>query len=436
MTSGTFGAANEATRGSVIRLGAEVSVRSVRLCTAFLLVVGLGAEGYGLWAALWGIAVLLAEAADLGLRMVACPVVVGDRTLVADVVRTKVRLLGAALAVLLAAAALSRLAFGPPAADMALALVALTVAATFATAVELGGVLLRALGRRLEEALVLLLLSAGGLAAVVVVLAGAPAVSLSRLRDIGLALAVSSVLALSLAGRWLRHAGAWGDAATRGARALLSLSLPLGLNGALALATMRVEILMLLFWRGPLETGLFAAALKLLELLNAVPGALAAGALPALTRETALQQGAARQRTAATVLILAMPATLGLCLLAPQAAVRVGYAGATVPLRLLSLAVVPMFLNAAALHTLLAAGRGALLPRLTGVRLLAGVLLGVFLIPGFGGAGAALGLALSEWLLLALALRACALAGVGIPLSTFLGRRSSPRLVAEGAHAG
>jgi O-antigen/teichoic acid export membrane protein len=436
MTGAAHGAASEATRGSVIRLGAEGAVRSVRLCTAFLLVVGLGAEGFGLWAALWGIAVLLAEGADLGLRMVACPVVVGDRALVADVVRTKVRLLGAALAILLGAAALSRLAFGPPAADMALALVALTVAATLATAVELGGVLLRALGRRLEEALVLLLLSAGGLAAVVLVLAGPPAGSLSRLRDLGLALAVSSVLALSLAGWWLRHAAARGDGATRGARALLSLSLPVGLNGALALATMRVEILMLLLWRGPLETGLFAAALKLLELLNAVPAALAAGALPALTRETALGQGAARRRTAATVLILAAPAALGLYLVAPLAAARVGYAGATVPLRVLSLAVAPMFLNAAALHTLLAAGRGALLPRLTGVRLLAGATLGVLLVPRFGSAGAAFGLALSEWLLLGLALRACAVAGVGLPLSTFLGRRPAPRLVAEGAHAG
>lgn len=422
----------DATRGSAARLGAEIGVRALRMATAFLLVAGLGAAGFGVYAALWGVAVLAAEAADLGLRTFACPALAGRRVGLAPLVRTKLWLLGASFAVLAVIAVGTVPRSGS--AGTLLALLAFVAAALLVTAAELGGVLLRALSRRLEEAAVLIVMAAGTLGGTLWVLAE-PA-SEGRLLELALVQAGGALAALLLAAWWLTRETVPDRVPGADLRAILAQSLPLGLNAALALATMRIEILLLFLWRGPLETGLFAAALKVVEALNAVPGAVAAGALPALAREGRGTRGSARVRTAATVLVLAIPSALLLGLVAPVAAARVGYAGAALPLRILAFAVVPMFVNAAALHTLLAAGRGELLPRLTSWRLVGAALLGLVLIPRFGAAGAALGLALSEWMLLILALRACRHAEVGIPLGPLLGRRPTSPLLAEGVRVG
>jgi anaerobic magnesium-protoporphyrin IX monomethyl ester cyclase len=419
---------DDATRGSATRLGAEIGVRVLRMASAFLLVAGLGATGFGMYAALWGLAVLVAEAADLGLRTAACPGVAARRIGLAPLVRTKLWLLGVSFCLLgVAAVPLLSSAGG---AGTALPLLAFMAAALLVTGAELGGVLLRAVGRRMEEAAVLMTMGACTLGGVAWLLAD-PALG-TRLLDLAAVQAGAAVVAMLLAAWWLTRA-AVPDALERvGSRAILAESLPLGLNGALALATMRIEILILFLWHGPLETGLFAAALKLVEALNAVPGALAAGALPTMAREGRSALGAARVRTAATLLVLAIPTAFLLLLVAPLCAVRLGYAGAGMPLRILAAAVVPMFVNSGALHALLAVGRGELLPRLTATRLVCATLLGLMLIPRFGAAGAAAGLAVSEWILLAMALRACRQAEVGIPL----GRRLFSRVLAEGARVG
>src|SRR5204862_7191717 len=144
-------------------------------------------------------------------------------------------------------------------------------------------------------------------------------------------------------------------ASTR-ARDVLRLSWPLAVNSGLALASLRLEVLALFLWRGAAAAGLFALALKIVESLNGIPGAISAGALPALTRE-ALAGGppAARDRTARTVALLAVPGAAVLSLLAPRvvAAWSPLYAAAGPCLCVLALALVPMFLNAVLLHALI-----------------------------------------------------------------------------------
>src|SRR5207247_8157995 len=70
-----------------------------------------------------------------------------------------------------------------------------------------------------------------------------------------------------------------------GVGASLRASAPLAINGGLALLSLRVEMLTVSYLRGDRETGLFMAALRVVEFLNLVPSAVCAGAMPALTRE-------------------------------------------------------------------------------------------------------------------------------------------------------
>ena len=204
---------------------------------------------------------------------------------------------------------------------------------------------------------------------------------------------------------------------------MLRSSWPLAVNSGLALFSLRLEVLALLAWRGPAEAGLFALALKLVESLNGIPGAISAGALPALTRE-ALAQGppAARERTARTIALLAVPGAAILAVLAPRVASAwsPAYAAAGPDLRVLSLAMVPMFVNALLLHSLIAAGRPHRVPALTAVRVAVAAALALVLVPAAGGTGAAWGFVASEAVLLALAARACASAGFPVPLARAL----------------
>ncbi len=187
--------------------------------------------------------------------------------------------------------------------------------------------------------------------------------------------------------------------------------------------SLRLEVLALFAWRSPAEAGLFALALKIVESLNGIPGAIAAGALPALTREALAQaRREARERTARTVALIAVPGAVLLSLLAPRvaAAWSPAYAPAAPYLRILALAIVPMFMNAVLLHALIAAGRPERVPALTAVRVAVAGLLALALIPSLGAAGAAWGFLASEVVLLAAASHACARVGFPVPVRAAL----------------
>jgi O-antigen/teichoic acid export membrane protein len=283
---------------------------------------------------------------------------------------------------------------------------------------EFLGVALRARGAALSEAAVILALRAAGLVLVVAaVLAG------GGLWRVSWALAASPLPAVALGAALLARTRARtpaGIAVVAGVAAVLRVSFPVAVNGVLALASLRVELFALAAWRGSREAGLFAAAMKIIEVLNMVPAAITAGAMPALAREGLRGEGPVRARTSATVALLAVPAAAGLILVAPELASRLygaEFASASAPLRVLALSLAVLFMNNVLLHALLAAGRARWMPVLTGIRVAAAAVLALLLVPRLGEQGAAAGFLAAESLLALLASRACGAAGFAVPLA-------------------
>jgi len=430
-------AADDASRGSAIKLGAELVARLIAVATTLMAARILGVSDFGVFAVLSGVAVLAAALADLGIQAIAVPALVAQTLSLRALVRTKLRLtaalvLAAALATLVPQAMRAAAALLPAAwragglRDIALhhapLVFPLVVYYALTGWAELLGMALRVRGRRGLEAVTIVALRASGLA-----LAAAALLTGAGLRGLVWAMALSPAPPLALAAALLARtsapaSGPADDPAAMGVGRTLKASLPLAVNGGLALLSLRIEVLVLALVRGSLEAGLFAAALKVVELVNVVPAAIAAGAMPALTREAARGTDPVRRRTAGTAALLAAPAAAGVVLVAPGL-VKVlggGYAPAAGPLRVLGPALLAMFMNTILLHALMAAGRARLLPVLTAWRVGAAALLAAALIPRFGATGAAAGFLAAELLLLVLAARACGAAGFEVPVARSL----------------
>jgi len=397
--------ARAATRGSAIKLGAETLGRLVGMATAVAIVRVLGPEGYGTFAALSVFAVVAAEAADLGLQGTASQALVAGTFSLRDLARAKVW-----ISALVLIAALLTVPLAPVFAP-------LLVFFTLAGWSEFLGVALRARGRPFLETLLILCLRVCGLAAV-----GAAIVYGATLPLVAWGQALSTVPTVLL-GLWLVRANPVTAAATvapsHALGAILKRSFPLAVNGGLALLSLRIEFLAVKLLKGAYDAGLFAVALRVIEFLNMVPSAICAGAMPALTREALRGEGPVRRRTGMTAALLAAPAAAGLLFVAPEVVVLLGgkeFASGGAALRVMALALPPLFLNAVLLHSLIAAGRAATLPRLTFIRVTAATVLALLLVPRFGIVGGALGFVASEVLLLVLASRACAAARFPVPV--------------------
>lgn len=394
--------ASDATRGGAIKLAAEVASRLLGLGTTLLLARALGVADFGALGRLWYVALILAEAAEFGLQATATRALVAGSLSLRSLARARLLTSG-----LVGAAALAAL----PAAPVLAPLVLFFVLAGWA---EFLGVALRCRGARVQEAALLLVLRGGSLgAAALAVLADA------GLAGIAWSQALSPLPALAVGGALLarRPAAPGRDA---GVREVLSECVPLAVNGGLQMLSPRVEFLVLSALAGDRETGLFLAALRVLEFLGMVPNALVQGAMPALVRE-ALQGGdEVRRRTASTMALVAAPAAVGLGLVADGVVVLLygeAFAAASTPLRILAVALVPLFMNALVSWALLAKGRAPWLPRLTAGRVAVAAVLALGLVPVLGPAGAAAGLAGAEWLLLAAGVAACRRAGFVIPVA-------------------
>jgi len=416
--------ADVASRGSAVKLAAELSGRLFSLAASFLLASGLGVGPFGVFAAASGVAVILAEAADLGLQGTAVRALVARTLGLGSMLRAK-----AILTVVVTAAGLVLLAAAPALdglpAGLAPALLApLLFYYMLAGWTELLGVALRAQGRRLEEAGVILALRVGGLVAVVMALrAGA------GLAGMAWAHALSTVPALVVSSALTRRAYHGQDAAMprMAPGPVLRTALPLAVNGGLALLSLRLELLAVYFVRGSVEAGLFGAALKVVESLNGIPSAVAAGAMPSLTREALHALRSVRERVAGMMALLAVPGAAGLLLSAAGVVslLGAGYEAAARPLQALALALVPLFMNTVLLHALIASGHAVTLPRLTGARVGMAAVLALLLVPPFGAMGAAAGFLLSEALLMVLAARVCAAVGFPVPVSGPLARATA-----------
>jgi O-antigen/teichoic acid export membrane protein len=391
--------AGEATRGSVIKLGTELVARLLGFLTTPILTRGLGVAAFGLFARHSVTAVIAAEAAELGLQATASRALVARELPFGAMVRAK-----AILTAIVVLACLAGIAWGP-------VFVPLVLFFVLAGWSEFLGVALRTRGHRLRESALILCLRVFGVALVWVALGRG-----LGLAGVSWALVASAVPSIAL-GAWLLR----GTESPRplpsdpGIAAVLRSSAPLAVNGGLALLSLRVEMLAVFYFHGDRETGLFVTALRVVEFLNLVPSAVGAGAMPALTREALSGGGdAVRRRTVATVAFLGAPAAAGAALVAPGLLSLIfgaDYAEAAPSLRVLALAVLPLFLNGILVSALIATGRGEWLPRLTAVRVGLAAALAVLLVPRFGGLGAAWGFMASEIALLTLTTRACAAAG-------------------------
>src|SRR5512139_174759 len=307
--------ADDATRGSAIKLAAELTSRLLGLATTLLLIRGLRAAVFGSFTALTAYALLLAEAGELGLSALA------SRALVASTLSLRSLVLARlVLAPLVAAVALTASTAVPALAERwgALALdgpaLALLVA-WFALSGwgEFIGVALRCRRARRQEAVLLLVLRGAALVAAALALSAG-----GSLRGVALALALSPLPAIGLGAVLLRATSAEGPAPRAAPATVLRESFPLALHGGLLLLSPRVELLVLQWLRGEDDPalGFFSVALSVIWFLSMVPTAIAAGAMPALTREARREEGPVRRRTAATLALAAAPAAVGLALVA------------------------------------------------------------------------------------------------------------------------
>jgi O-antigen/teichoic acid export membrane protein len=413
--------ADEATRGTAVKLAAELSSRLLTFATTWLLGRALGVADFGRFNLLAAIAVLLAELGELGLQNLASRALVAGTHSLRSLARARLLLLGlvalvALLAVPLAPALASQLrAEVPDGAVLALLVLWFALAGWC----EFTGVALRCRGGRLQEALLLVVLRGLGLVG-----AGSALAAGAGLRGVALALALSPLPALVLGYLLLRRYPEPHPAAGGPPLAVLRESAPLAVHGGLLLLSPRVEFLVLSRFASAAVTGSFAAALLFLWPLALVPSAVVAGAMPALTREALRGGDAVRRRTAATAGALAAPAAVGLALVAP-ALVRVllgpGYEPAGALLRLLAASLPAAFQNALVAGALIAAGRAAWLPRLTAGRVVLALALAFVLVPRFAATGAAAGLVCAEWTLLAAGRFACRRAGFPVPAGAAIG---------------
>jgi O-antigen/teichoic acid export membrane protein len=410
--------ADEATRGSAIKLVAEVLSRLLTLATTILIARSLGVSAFGAFGSLWILAPLFAELAEFGLQATASRALVAGTFSLGAFVRARATAFGL-VAVLVLVAVATPLAsvvegMAPPWVQLGVLAVLILYFALSGWG-EFLGVALRCRGARVQEGVLLLVLRASGLA-----LAAAALGAGAGFGGLAGALAVSTLPGIAV-GAWLlhRHPAAVPGAGAPVARVLRAAA-PLAVYGGLLLLSPRVEFLVLRWVRGDYETGLFLTALNVLWPLSLVPSAVAAGAMPALTREALAGEGLVRRRTAATLALFAAPATVGLMIVAPVLVPFVfgaDFGPAAGWLRIMALALIPMFMNGLVTWALIAAERAGRVPRLVATRIAVAFLLALFLVPRFGATGAAIGFVLAEVLLLGLGLRACSAARFAVPVA-------------------
>jgi O-antigen/teichoic acid export membrane protein len=406
-------AADDATRGSAIKLGAEILSRLLGLGTTLLLASGLGLADFGAFAGrFWYLALVLAEVAEFGLQATATRALVAGTLSLRSMVRARLASSGAVVA----AAALFRIAGAslPGLAEASAVLPPLVLFFVLAGWAEFLGVALRCRGARVQEALLLLLLRAGSPAAAAFVLAAG-----GGLEALAWSQAASPLPALALGALLLQRHGGGLRGQDAPAAAVLRTAVPLAANGMLQIVSPRVELFALFLLAGDRETGLFLVALRVFEFLSMVPNAVAQGAMPALTREALGGGEAVRQRMGRTMALVAAPAAVGLALVAPGVLGLLfaeEYAPAAPALALLAVALVPLFLNALLSWSIVARGHADWLPRLTGLRVVLAALIASLLVPRLGLSGAAVGLLCAESALLLMNVLACARAAFRVPL--------------------
>jgi O-antigen/teichoic acid export membrane protein len=158
--------------------------------------------------------------------------------------------------------------------------------------------------------------------------------------------------------------------------------------GVLILSLLRVQIgtLLLSLLRTAEEVGIYGVATKVHEVLVTFPGLLIALLYPVLSK--LFTEGMERlrrtfQRTFDTMLLVGLNVSVLVLVLAPHMAAILGEPRATIPMRVLALALPSVFLGMSFSHLVLAEGRQGLILRLYLLFAVAALLGNVLLIPRF-----------------------------------------------------
>ena len=385
--------ARDASVGSAIRLGAEIVVRFSSIVATLWLTRSLGVTSFGAFLLALSIGLMIAELSDLGLNAIVVPMIVRAHANLRTLFVMKALMTGVVVALGAALIPLASRLSGVEPGILALT----TVHFLGASWIEMTGTALRALGRRVEEALLLFVFRLTLVGLVIGAPFGMSVPGASR------AYALSIVPAVLFGGLLLR--GGWrgseGGAPGLPARAVLRQAFPLGVNGYLAILSTRVELFLLQAFHGEHVVGLFGGALRIVESLLTLPSAIAAGALPSVSRDVVRGTRGAAQRTFGLVVWIGAPAAIGLALSAPGVlgVLGPGFVEGGWSLRILSVALLLCFANAALFHLLIAAGETVLIPSLTGLRVGVAALAGLVLIPAWGPVGAALSFTAAEFFL-------------------------------------
>ena len=390
--------ARDASRGSAIRLAAEIIIRPSSIIATLWLTRALGVASFGLFVLALSIGLMIAELCDLGLNTVSVPLIVKDPRNLRVLFRLKVRMTAGVALLCVPLLPAAGWASGVDTVVLALA----SIHYVGASWIEIMGASLRALGRRVDEAIVLFVFRF----ALVGLVIGAP-FGLT-LAGAALSYAVSVPLAMAC-GMW-RLFPDWraGHGSSDGDGVIFRQALPMGVNGGLAILSTRVEIFFLKAFHGEHLVGLFGGAQRIIDSLLTLPAAIAAGALPSVARDVVRGSKGAAQRTFGLIVWIGIPAAAGLALCAPGVlhVLGPGFVEGAPLLRILSLALFLCFGNAALFNVLIGAGQTAVIPRLTAIRVGAAVVFSAALIPGLGAVGACISFTASESILFALLIRA------------------------------
>lgn len=380
------------TRGGAVRLLVELPIRGLSILSMIVLARRLGVEGFGAFTVMVGVAAVIAEFSDLGLSRILVRSLVSGEHSATDLFAARARLTAMTLAGGSAGLALWRVVGGSGAFVVALCAVHYIAVGW----IEATGSTLRAHGRVWAEAGLLL----AGRATLILLVGLTPFGSTPRLA--AMAFAISVVPGLLLAA----HLGRPYVAAFRSAEVARTIreALPLGLHSFLGRLTTRVEIFVLGGLGMAAGLGHFAAGLRIIESILSLPAAFAAGSLPALAREASRNghPSGATQRTMDLLAWGGFAAAVGLGMRAPEVLAILGpdFVDAAPILRIFAATLALCVVNTGLYYALIATQSAGLAPLLTVVRVIAGFLLALLLIPRFSARGAALGYLIAEVVLL------------------------------------
>ena len=186
---------------------------------------------------------------------------------------------------------------------------------------------------------------------------------------------------------------------------LMRAAAPVGLSGMFYVILFRADASMLALWEPPQVVGHYSAAYRLLETVQFLAWAVAAGFYPVFARLSAHSSPPVTryfERAIKAVLVLGLPTAVGAAVLARPLILTIfgpQFAGSIEAMRLLAPAIALYPLTLISANLLIAQDRQWTMTWLYGIVALENILLNLFLIPAFSLNGAAFGTTLSEVLL-------------------------------------